>query len=132
MNVKNLVSVWALPDRTQERHQLTLRLNYDTYAKLHALKEVYKSRSVNDMINDLLNAGLNEVIESLPSYPIDSEDAYYLSCEHGGKPDDYSGCKTGPKVFFQNAYKRILEEKFDEKSDEKSDGKLEQKSVTGV
>ena len=54
MTVKNLINAWSLPDRTQERQQITLRLNYDLYAKLHALKEVYPKRTVNDMINDIL------------------------------------------------------------------------------
>lgn len=118
MTVKKLVQTWALPDRSSERQQLTLRLNYDLYAKLHALKETYKSRSVNDMINDVLQAALDEIIDSLPSYPIDEDEAHQLVHYQGGRPEDYLDVKTGPRIFFDIAYRKILEEKQEEKSQE--------------
>lgn len=120
MTVKKLVQTWALPDRSSDRQQLTLRLNYDLYAKLHALKEIYKSRSVNDMINDVLQAGLDEIIESLPSYKISEEEAIELAIDRGGSPQNYSDVRTGPRIFFDSAYRRILEEKQDEKPQEEA------------
>lgn len=62
---KELLSQWALPDRTDDRAQVTLRLDFDTYAKLHALKNVFPHRSVNEFINDLLDDGVNEIIDAL-------------------------------------------------------------------
>jgi hypothetical protein len=118
MSVKNLVQTWSLPDRTQDRQQLTLRLNYDLYAKLHALKEIYKTRSVNDMINDVLTAGLDEIIQALPSYPISDEDAVDLAHYQGGRPEDYLSVRTGPRIFFDSSYRKILEQKDELKSQE--------------
>lgn len=116
MTIKNLLDTWALPDRTADRQQLTLRLNYDLYAKLHALKEVYNQRPVNDMINDILKAGLDEIIEALPSYKIDPEEAIDLAHHCGGNPQDYVNELTGPRVKFNNAYRRILEQKSDDET----------------
>jgi len=62
---KDLLNSWALPDRTEDRTQVTLRLDFDTYAKLHALKNVYPHRSVNEFINDLLKDSVDDVIEAL-------------------------------------------------------------------
>lgn len=74
IQTKELVSVWAMSESSQERKQLTLRLDLDNYAKLHALKELF-NRPVNEMINDLVKVGLEEVISNLPVYHI-AEDEY--------------------------------------------------------
>jgi len=113
MNITKLLKTWSLPDRTAERTQITLRLDFDLYAKLHALKEVYKTRSVNDMINDILKAGLDEIVETLPSYTVqnDATTAFYLAGQSGGVADDYQESIEGPKVIFDYAYRRILETK---------------------
>lgn len=100
MTMQKLLKSWTLPDRTTERTQLTLRLDFDSYARLHALKEVYKTRSVNDMINDILKAGLDEIIEALPTY---SENDF-----------DETGeitITSGPRVNFDISYRQILESK---------------------
>lgn len=120
MSIKQLVKTWALPDRTQERQQLTLRLNFDTYAKLHALKEIYPTRSVNDMINDILTNGLDEIIEALPSHPIDHAEAEELAHYHGGVVQDYMGGRTGPSIFFQSAYSKILNQKVENETNEEA------------
>lgn len=120
MNMKNLIKTWSFPDRTQERQQLTLRLNYDLYAKLHALKEVYPSRSVNDMINDIVKNALDEIIEALPFYKIDSEEAIEMAHYHGGKPEDYADTTTGPRVKFDIAYRRLLDQKSDDENQEEA------------
>jgi len=111
MTIKNLVNTWSLPDRTEDRHQFTLRLRYDLYAKLHALKEVYKNRSVNDLINDILSAGLDEVIEALPSYKIDRDEAIELAMHFECPISDVENNKTGPRPDFDRHYRRILEAK---------------------
>jgi hypothetical protein len=109
MSIKNLATAWSLPDRTQDRQQVTLRIPYDIYAKLHALKEVYNQRPVNDMITDILRAGLDEIIEALPSYKIDPVEAIEMSHHFGGKPEDYADDLTGPRVKFDQSYRRLLE-----------------------
>lgn len=118
MNMKNLLKTWTLPDRTTDRAQITLRLSFNEYARLHALKEVYKHRSVNDMINDILKAGLDEIIESLPSYQSLNEpaEAAYLAHEYGGQASDYEYVTEGPRVQFDNAYRKILESKPEEET----------------
>jgi predicted CopG family antitoxin len=115
MSMQKLLKTWVLPDRTTERTQITLRLDYDLYAKLHSLKEVYKNRSVNDMVNDILKAGLEEIVESLPTYKerIDDGEIGYLVNEYGGFPEDYQYSQKGPRVEFDAAYRRLLEIKDD-------------------
>lgn len=120
MSMKKLVTNWSLPDRTTERTQLTLRLDFDLYARLHALKEIYPKRSVNDMINDVLKNGLEEIIEALPAYKVDFEQACYLADQAGGKPQDYEDCLEGPRVNFDSAYRRILETKANEEAKEEA------------
>jgi len=119
MAIKNLLKTWALPDRTQDRQQLTLRLNYDLYAKLHALKAVYPNRPVNDMINDILKSGLDEIIEALPSRSLSVEEADCEGFLDGyGKP--LEGIAMGPRIDFEQAYKNILEAKSEEKTNEEA------------
>ena len=106
-NASNLLNSWGLPDRTQERVQVTLRLNFDEYARLHALKAVYPNRAVNDFMNDLIHAGLDEVIEALPSRKISDEEAAHVA----GSPEEYEdlrGAMTGPRATFDHAYRSIL------------------------
>jgi len=105
MSIKDLTSRWALPDRSGERVQITLRLDFNEYARLHALKEVYPNRSVNDFLNDLISAGLDEVVSALPVYTVTKDDPGW-----SGDPDEL-GANFGPAVIFSHAYRRILEEK---------------------
>jgi hypothetical protein len=118
MSIKNLAKTWSLPDRTNDRQQLTLRISYDLYAKLHALKEVYNQRPVNDMISDILKAGLDEIIDALPSYKIDAHEAVEHAHFFGGNPDDYANSLTGPRIKFDSEYRRILELKSDSESEQ--------------
>ncbi len=124
MTIKNLINAWSLPDRTQERQQITLRLNYDLYAKLHALKEVYPKRTVNDMINDILKTSLDEIIAELPVYKtrIEPEEAAYLAEINGGRMSDYedSFSSSGPGILFDSAYRKILDLKSEETSSEEA------------
>lgn len=109
MSLKNLTNLWSLPDRSGERAQITLRLSFNEYARLHALKEIF-DRPVNDMLNDLIRASLDEIIDTLPSYRISAEQAIDLAgCP--GYPDDPSliqGCIGGLRADFDAAYARIL------------------------
>jgi hypothetical protein len=117
MNVKNLLNNWSLPDRTAERTQITLRLDYDLYARLHALKSVYPRRSVNDMINDIIKAGLDEIVASLPSYALSHDQAI-----EQGYTDDYgmpmTGVIVGKRVSFDSAYAELLEKNSTEETKE--------------
>jgi hypothetical protein len=108
MNVEKLLKNWSLPDVTSERQQITLRLHYDLYAKLHALKDVYNQRPVNDIINDILRASLDEIIDALPVYKISHQEAEEIAHYEGGRPEDYYDTNTGPKIFFENSYQGIL------------------------
>lgn len=116
MEIKNLLQTWSLPDRTAERKQVTLRLQYDAYAKLHALKEIYPNRPVNDLINDILKNALDEIVAALPTYKIDPEEAIDMAHYHGGKPEDYANSVSGPRVQFDLAYRKILEQASDSES----------------
>lgn len=115
MSIKNLAKTWSLPDRTQDRQQLTLRIPYDLYAKLHALKEVYNQRPVNDMITDILRAGLDEIIEALPCRELSAHEAEVEGfLDEYGKPVE--GLIVGQRATFDIAYRRLLEAKSDEES----------------
>lgn len=65
MNFKDLTYSWSLPNRSAEYRQLTLRIPPDNYAKLQALKQVFPSQSINDIVNDIINESLREIIDSL-------------------------------------------------------------------
>lgn len=114
MTIKKLINSWTLPDRTNERTQITLRLDFDTYARLHALKDIFPSRSVNEIINDILSNGLNEIIEALPSRQIFDESELLSE----GIVDEYNrplvGASVGLKVNFDAAYRKILQTKSSE------------------
>jgi hypothetical protein len=103
-----LTKYWAYPDRSSDRQQLTLRVPYDIYAKLHALKRVYQ-RPVNDMITDILAAGLDEIIESLPSRKMTYEEAQDIALHIDVPIEEVQGSLTGPRIEFDSEYKRLLE-----------------------
>lgn len=116
MNLKGLVKTWDLPNLSNERIQVTLRLQFDNYAKLHALKEVYPRQSVNDIITDIIRLGLDEIIEALPTYVVSErflQDRPYMDMEVG---DMY-----GPAISFQSAYRRILESKSQEEKEKEKE-----------
>lgn len=106
MNMKNLVESWTLPSAPNERIQVTLRIQFDDYARLHALKAAYPRRSVNDILSDIIRLGLDEIVSALPTYEVTKEvvDRYPEEADRLGEV-------SGPAVDFRNAYRRILEEK---------------------
>lgn len=115
MKAGELVKLWGLPDRSAERVQITLRLPYPDYTRLHALKKVYPNRSVNDMISDLVKVGLDEVVEVLPTYEYPSVDHAALDARAEGVSDeDFEEFLTrgyGPRVQFDDALQEILSQK---------------------
>jgi len=106
--LRKLTKYWAYPDRRSDRQQLTLRIPYDVYAKLHALKRVYK-RPVNDMISDILEAGLDEIIEELPSRKVTLDEAQDIAFQADVSVDDVIGSIVGPRADFDSEYRRLLE-----------------------
>ena len=113
MKIVNLIKTWSLPERSSEKVPVQLRLPFDIYASLHALKDVYPEQSVNDIARDLLRAAISEVVENLPSYThrIDPAEADYIAQAIGGDPDFNEMVTTGPLVNYENAYARIMGEK---------------------
>lgn len=111
MSMKNLVESWTFPSAPNERIQVTLRIQFDDYARLHALKAAYPRRSVNDILSDIIRLGLDEIIEALPTYVI--TERQLAECPG---PEEV-GDEYGPSLDFRLAYRRILEEKA--KEDEK-------------
>lgn len=120
-SIKSLAELWALPDRSADRMQITLRLNGNEYARLHALKEVFPNRSINDMLNDIIRAGLDELVESLPFTRITKEDV--IEEMDMGIPSEHCsvvGTMYGLRAEFDKAYRRMLEQKSEEKPDLKA------------
>jgi hypothetical protein len=124
MPVKDLLKTWNLPDTTNQRAQITLRIPFKEYARLHALKEAYPQRSVNDMITDLVSAGLDELVDALPQWPADEDDVREHNDEMGFGAPSWAYLKIGemigPRVRFDNAYARIINEKSSEESEEET------------
>ncbi len=113
MSVKDLVNTWDMPSVSNDRIQVTLRIQFNDYARLHALKATYPSRSVNDILSDIIKVGLDEVIEALPTYVMTERGlAECPGFEEVG--DEY-----GPSVNFRSAYRRILEDKAKEEEKQK-------------
>jgi len=95
MNVTDVLKKLELPNRDNERSQITLRLSFNEYARLHALKETYgNNHSVNDLINLLLKESLDEVINALESDWKDSFNTSYKAILEK-KSDDDSKLKEG-------------------------------------
>lgn len=106
MNVKKIVESWTLPDRSTERTQITLRIQYTDYARLHALKAAYPSRSVNEILTDIIRVGLDEVVDELPAYGADDEDVAMAESE-GYRLKLGDPCR-GPRFDYANAYRAII------------------------
>lgn len=113
MSVKDLVNTWNLPSVSNDRIQVTLRIQFNDYARLHALKAAYPRRSVNDILSDIIKVGLDEVIEALPTYVVTERE--FQECPG---PEEV-GDEYGPSVDFQSAYRRILEDKAKEEEKQK-------------
>ena len=115
--LKNLLDTWSLPDRTEERTQITLRISYELYCRLHAIKAVYPNRSVNDIICDLLNTSTAELIDLFLVYEVTQDDVFEQL--QNGVPEeccDSVGSSYGPLMLYRKAYRSLLESKEKETS----------------
>jgi hypothetical protein len=64
---KSLLERWkktASPPKTA--HEYAIRLPLDDAARLHALNELFPGQSVEDLLTDLLHAGLEEIAAAMP------------------------------------------------------------------
>jgi hypothetical protein len=113
MTIKNLLKIWSFPDRTNERAQFTLRFDFDTFAKLQALKEIFPTRSLNEIINDIIKNGLSEVIDALPIKTLTYQDIEFERMQGNDEAflELQVGDVRGLRVTFDAAYRRILESK---------------------
>lgn len=70
MKFKPLLERWkkeAVPERTAQEY--AIRLNLEDAARLHALAELFPGRQIEDIIADLLHAGLDEITAAMPYEP---------------------------------------------------------------
>jgi len=95
---------WSKPAVTEGRTQITLRVDFDLYAKLHALKAVYINRSVNELMNDLLISGINEIVEELGDPCSGGEEIFDQNNQYVGTSSENSA------YFFDRTYSIILNE----------------------
>lgn len=122
MSMKSLIKAWRFPDRSNERAQVTLRIPFSDYARLHALKKIYPLRSANDILADIIKLGLDEIVDALPSWPACEDDVHEYNAQIPS--EFFSRCSlelgdpVGPAVDFENAYRQILESKSEEDAKE--------------
>ena len=67
MKFKPLLDRWkkpAAPARTAKEY--AVRLPLDDAARLHALAELFPGQPIEEMITDLLSAGLDEIAAAMP------------------------------------------------------------------
>ena len=67
MKFKPLLDRWrkdAAPARTAKEY--AVRLPLDDAARLHALTELFPGRTLEEIITDLLNTGLDEIAAAMP------------------------------------------------------------------
>lgn len=67
MKFKPLLDRWrkeAAPARTAKEY--AIRLSVDDAARLHALVELFPGRTIEQIISDLLQAGLDEIAAAMP------------------------------------------------------------------
>ncbi len=70
MKFKPLLDRWkkdALPARTAKEY--AVRLSLDDASRLHALAELFPGQPIEDIITDLLSAGLDEIAAAMPYEP---------------------------------------------------------------
>ena len=70
MKFKPLLDHWrkdAVPARTAKEY--AVRLTTDDAARLHALAELFPDRSIEEIVTDLLHAGLDEIVAAMPYEP---------------------------------------------------------------
>ncbi len=99
---KKLLKEFLLPNRPEDIKQITLRVEFDTYAKLHAMKSLFPHKSVNQIINSLLESGLSLLIDELGEPKAES---YEYVPEIGKEVM----CGSNSAYLFAQSYRQILE-----------------------
>jgi hypothetical protein len=67
---KPLLDRWkkeVVPERTAQEY--AIRLNLEDAARLHALAELFPGHRIEEIVADLLHAGLDEIAEAMPYEP---------------------------------------------------------------
>jgi hypothetical protein len=64
---KPLLDRWKkLPAPAKTAQQYSIRLNLDDAARLHALAELFPGQPLEEILSDLLSAGLDEIAAAMP------------------------------------------------------------------
>ena len=67
MKFKSLLERWRkTPARAKTAKEYLVRLPLDDAARLHALVELFPGQSIEEIITDLLGAGLDEIAAAIP------------------------------------------------------------------
>jgi hypothetical protein len=106
VDVDFVLKNWDRPVRPPERAQLTLRVPIPVHQQILALKELYPSQALNDMVSDIIEVGLNAIVAKLPIYEISESHIRDLQ-QHGFYNGEQPGEEYGPKVDFYHALERI-------------------------
>ena len=106
VDVDFVLKNWDRPVRPPERAQLTLRIPIPLHQQILALKELYPSQALNDMVSDIIELGLNAIVEKLPTYEF-TESLLHDMQRHDAYNGERPGEEYGPKVDFRNALERI-------------------------
>ena len=70
MRIRDLLELWGNPDKeSRTRKFYEIRLTQHDAAKIAAIADLYKGRSEQQIITDLLAAALNELEEAFPYQP---------------------------------------------------------------
>ncbi|MDE1461900.1 type 1 pili tip component [Spartinivicinus poritis] len=70
MKIRNLLELWGSPDKEQRTRKFyEIRLTQHDAAKVAAIADLYKGRSEQQIITDLLTAALDELEEAFPYQP---------------------------------------------------------------
>lgn len=109
---KMFLDKWSAPIVPDEKVQVSARLDYDIHAKLHALKAVFPTRSVNSFINDILRESLSDIESGLGRRDEGGRELMQSeldNCDYGDR-DQVSGITTSPNNahLFHVAYRDIM------------------------
>ncbi|WP_163835493.1 type 1 pili tip component [Spartinivicinus ruber] len=67
MKIRDLLELWGSPDKEQRTRKFyEIRLTQHDAAKIAAIADLYKGRSEQQIITDLLSAALDELEEAFP------------------------------------------------------------------
>ncbi len=70
MKFKSLLDRWRKdPPPVRTAREYAVRLPLDDAARLHALLELFPGRTLEDLVTDLLHAGLDEIAAAMPYEP---------------------------------------------------------------